>query len=310
MKKRKGSILQRMMAVLLSAVLITGMAWDAAPASVLAQESVSENTPTNGETEPVEGETEQEGTDSEEQETTEPAEETDPEGQKPDGGTEQETPQPDDGTGQETPQPGMEEKEQESVSENDVETEAVEKPLRMMRAAAPQADNIASGTDWVLDKDGKLTITSDDGMADWIQNGLGVHRGAVKRAEIQNSVTSIGETAFTDCSNLTDIMISEDVESIGSNAFAGCKSLKSIAIPDSVTNIGMYAFVGCTSLTKVTMKGGVPPTIGTNAFQGCKFVTDDTQGIYVPDVETYKNATDKGWGAWVAYIIEGSYGGT
>ena len=306
MKKRKGSILQRMMAVLLSAVLITGMAWDAAPASVLAQESVSENTPTNGETEPVEGETEQEGTDSEEQETTEPAEETDPEGQKPDGGTEQETPQPDDGTGQETPQPGMEEKEQESVSENDVETEAVEKPLRMMRAAAPQADNIASGTDWVLDKDGKLTITSDDGMADWIQNGLGVHRGAVKRAEIQNSVTSIGETAFTDCSNLTDIMISEDVESIGSNAFAGCKSLKSIAIPDSVTNIGMYAFVGCTSLTKVTMKGGVPPTIGTNAFQGCKFVTDDTQGIYVPDVETYKNATDKGWGAWVAYIIEDS----
>ena len=39
MKRRKGSLLQRMMAVLLSAVLVAGMVWDAAPASVLAQEN-------------------------------------------------------------------------------------------------------------------------------------------------------------------------------------------------------------------------------------------------------------------------------
>lgn len=39
MKKRKRSLLQRMMAVLLSAVLVTGMVSNAVPMTVLAQES-------------------------------------------------------------------------------------------------------------------------------------------------------------------------------------------------------------------------------------------------------------------------------
>ncbi len=40
MRKRKGNLLQRTMASLLSAVLITGMALDAVPLTVLAQENV------------------------------------------------------------------------------------------------------------------------------------------------------------------------------------------------------------------------------------------------------------------------------
>lgn len=43
MKKRKGSLLQRMMAVLFSAVLATGMVSNAAPMTVLAQESIGGN---------------------------------------------------------------------------------------------------------------------------------------------------------------------------------------------------------------------------------------------------------------------------
>ena len=66
---------------------------------------------------------------------------------------------------------------------------------------------------------------------------------------IPDSVTSIGESAFSDCDSLTSIKISNNVISIGSNAFYGCISLKSINIPDSVTSIGDDAFRECDSLS-------------------------------------------------------------
>ncbi len=45
MRKRKNSLLQRMFAMLLAAVLITGMVSNAAPVSVLAQEITASSTP-------------------------------------------------------------------------------------------------------------------------------------------------------------------------------------------------------------------------------------------------------------------------
>ena len=65
---------------------------------------------------------------------------------------------------------------------------------------------------------------------------------------IPNSVTSIGEYAFSDCSILTSITIPDSVTSIGRNAFSYCSSLTSITIPDSVTSIGYRVFYGCDSL--------------------------------------------------------------
>ena len=59
------------------------------------------------------------------------------------------------------------------------------------------------------------------------------------------SVTTIGEWAFYNCSDLTSIDIPNPVTSIGSYAFYGCSGLTSITIPNSVTNIGNYAFFYC-----------------------------------------------------------------
>ena len=63
------------------------------------------------------------------------------------------------------------------------------------------------------------------------------------------SVTSIGDSAFYGCTNLTSVTIPDSVTSIGSSAFSGCTSLTSITIPDSVTSIGNAAFGGCKNLT-------------------------------------------------------------
>ena len=73
----------------------------------------------------------------------------------------------------------------------------------------------------------------------------------VKDLVIPNSVTSIGERAFYNCSGLTSVTIPNSVTSIGSTAFAFCSGLTSVSIPNSVTSIGDDAFYFCTRLTSV-----------------------------------------------------------
>lgn len=62
---------------------------------------------------------------------------------------------------------------------------------------------------------------------------------------IPNSVTSIGDGAFSYCSSLHSVFIPDSVTSIGDCAFWDCSSLSKIVIPSSVTSIGDSAFSGC-----------------------------------------------------------------
>ena len=62
------------------------------------------------------------------------------------------------------------------------------------------------------------------------------------------SVTSIGNSAFEECTGLTSVTIPNSVTSIGDWAFCRCTSLISISIPDSVKSMGESAFSGCSSL--------------------------------------------------------------
>ena len=89
---------------------------------------------------------------------------------------------------------------------------------------------------------------------------------------IPNSVTSIGEWAFSGCSSLTSINIPDSVTSIGKGAFSGCSSLTSIRIPESVTSIGEEAFSCCDSLTSISLPSRIK-SIGNNAFYGCSSLT-------------------------------------
>ena len=85
---------------------------------------------------------------------------------------------------------------------------------------------------------------------------------------ISESVTSIGDCAFSDCSNLTSVVIPDSVTSIGSAAFARCRGLTSVMIGDGVTSISYYAFAFCNSLTSVAIGDGVT-SIGNYAFSVC-----------------------------------------
>ena len=66
-------------------------------------------------------------------------------------------------------------------------------------------------------------------------------------------VTGIGYGAFADCKNLKSVNFNArtDVRTIGGSAFSGCSGLTEITIPNTVTAMGKDAFNKCDGLKKV-----------------------------------------------------------
>lgn len=82
------------------------------------------------------------------------------------------------------------------------------------------------------------------------------------------TVTSIGNNAFADQSEITGISLPDSITNIGDNAFAGCTSLASINIPFGVTSIGAGAFSDCSALQNIAISENIT-SIGAGAFAGC-----------------------------------------
>lgn len=85
---------------------------------------------------------------------------------------------------------------------------------------------------------------------------------------IPNSITSIGDYAFNDCTGLTSVTFGNGVKYIGKDAFSSCDGLTSFNIPNSVISIGDGAFSYCGGLTSVTIPNSVT-SIGRSAFINC-----------------------------------------
>ena len=99
---------------------------------------------------------------------------------------------------------------------------------------------------------------------------------------IPNSVTVIGDNAFSYCENLTSVAIPNSVIAIGNEAFTYCDHLNTVTIPNSVTTIGDWAFFGCNRFNYIIIPNSVT-SIGNYAFW-CDFLTFVMCNAIIPPV--------------------------
>lgn len=104
---------------------------------------------------------------------------------------------------------------------------------------------------------------------------------------IPDTVTVIGDEAFSGNETLTSISIPDSVTQISYNAFKNCTALTGIIIPDSVDKVGPGAFEGCKALTSVQVGKNVSAW-GSGVFANCEKLAKlsvDTDNEYL----TYYN---------------------
>ena len=175
--------------------------------------------------------------------------------------------------------------------------------LMGLSANAKSSGTCGPDLKWHLTDDGVLTISGKGEMYDYTYGNSAPWRySGVKRIIIGDSVTTIGGSAFEDCSSLTSVTIPNSVTTIGVGVFSGCYSLISVTIPNSVTTIGWRAFSGCSALSSVTIPNSVK-IIAHEAFSGCGALTS----VHIPNsVTTIGNSAFSGCSSLTSVTIGNS----
>ena len=140
------------------------------------------------------------------------------------------------------------------------------------------------GYDYYISCDGDSTLTSDNTNIYVYSGGLTTHQVSItpktkiKEIEVGSCVTTLGAYSMghsgEDCysgyatfGNVSKVTIPNSVTTIDERAFQNCTMLSNITIPNSVTSIGYRAFMNCSILSAVTMPSGIT-TISGYMFMG------------------------------------------
>ena len=100
---------------------------------------------------------------------------------------------------------------------------------------------------------------------------------------LPTTVTSIEDNAFIFCSAISEIALPNSIKKIGSDAFSGC-AITSMEVPNSVTALYSGAFSHCRALQSITLPITLTK-ISRNLFQGCSSLTSITIPSSVTTIE-------------------------
>lgn len=115
--------------------------------------------------------------------------------------------------------------------------------------------------------------------------GAGAFRAtALKRLDVPNTVTYMGNAVCSNCASLTGVHLSNTLQYLGTNGFYSCDTLMYIDIPDSLQSIEFQTFEGCTGLLDVNIGNGIT-YIGEEAFRTCSALTNMVIGGKVRTVD-------------------------
>lgn len=85
---------------------------------------------------------------------------------------------------------------------------------------------------------------------------------------IPDTVSAIGDEAFSGNETVKGVEIPDSVDTVSFNAFKNCTALTGITLSDHVKKVGPGAFEGCTALTSVVIGKNVS-SWGTGVFTNC-----------------------------------------
>ncbi|MBQ7523415.1 MAG: leucine-rich repeat protein, partial [Oscillospiraceae bacterium] len=142
---------------------------------------------------------------------------------------------------------------------------------------------------------GTLTIAGTGAMADYSAKTDVPWYGYVDKITmvvVADGITAIGNRAFFDCANLTDVTIPASVTVLGDAAFYNCSSLTGVELPADLTSIGAAAFRNCTSLAAIEIPAKVT-TIGQQAFYNCTSLTSIEIPNGVEEIKDYTHQYDE-----------------
>ena len=112
----------------------------------------------------------------------------------------------------------------------------------------------------------------------------------ITSVSLPNTLTNIGNGAFWQCSSLKSVYIPDGVKTIGEGAFHNCFNLVSVFIPSSVTSIGSSALSNCNNLTQVISLIQNPFSINNNVF-----TTYSTTTLFTPKGTKSAYLAKSGW---------------
>lgn len=159
-----------------------------------------------------------------------------------------------------------------SVSENTESAEEEDTVAGEDYALTTSADDIASGIvdesyghiEWVIDKNGKLTVSGWGDYATYFGEGVAPwysYRDSIKSAEVNVSHMTVAARMFEDCKKMSSVDLTHfDVSSVEvtNSMFSECNSLESIDLSGwdtrNVTNMALM-FEGCSSLKHIDLSG-------------------------------------------------------
>lgn len=179
----------------------------------------------------------------------------------------------------------IEEEPEEDAEEANVETEDEEnadaEEADFSCGDVGNSDDVLSGTcgenvTWEL-KDGIMTISGNGEMdnfvvvTDWWTGEIieeeshpcpwKEYKSQIREIYVLEGVTSIGITAFPDCSNLQKVVIGNSVKTIGWDAFANDRKLTDLTLGNSLETIGDNAFYGI-GVTKLVLPASIKSLTG------------------------------------------------
>lgn len=97
----------------------------------------------------------------------------------------------------------------------------------------------------------KLLIEGDVVKSNYLSELPYKDEDSLASVDLSYNVTSIGNSAFDECMNLTSVTMTNEVVTISEKSFYSCKRLSGITLSSNITEIGNYAFCYCSALSDI-----------------------------------------------------------